>query len=191
MDARPAWMVGSITASALQAKSFPAVRYFLPGLSRRASVCSSASRRLARAGGVTDMALAGAADRYTLGSLKTAQGDELYLALEDSNRRLSDALPSCWRVAGHGLAACCSTPHGSARMRAGSTICVNGRSPWPSRHSSLSTRSKSSGRRHEMVSNRTAPTTKPDGATEHHERLSGTRHHCRASRQENGRDRPV
>jgi RecA-family ATPase len=39
-----------------------------------------------------DVCLASAADRFALGSVKPAQGDVLYLALEDSRRRLKDRL---------------------------------------------------------------------------------------------------
>ena len=42
------------------------------------------------------MCLAAAADRFVLGDIKPAQGDVLYLALEDSQRRLKKRLDKLW-----------------------------------------------------------------------------------------------
>jgi hypothetical protein len=43
-----------------------------------------------------DVCLASAADRFVLGDIKPAQGDVLYLALEDSERRLKERLERLW-----------------------------------------------------------------------------------------------
>jgi RecA-family ATPase len=43
-----------------------------------------------------DVCLATAADRFVLGDIKPTQGDVLYLALEDSQRRLKKRLDKLW-----------------------------------------------------------------------------------------------
>ena len=42
-----------------------------------------------------DLCLASAADRFVLGQIKPIQGDVLYLALEDSERRLKRDCKNC------------------------------------------------------------------------------------------------
>jgi hypothetical protein len=84
----PRWTVGAITAKDLQSKQFDPVRYVLPGFIPEGVTLLVGKPKLGKSWAALDLCIAAAADRFTFGTLKPAQGDVLYLALEDSQRRL-------------------------------------------------------------------------------------------------------
>lgn len=85
---RPRWMVGAINARDLQHKHFAPVRYVLPGYIPEGVGLLVGKPKLGKSWAGLDLCIAVAADRFTLGTLKPTHGDVLYLALEDSQRRL-------------------------------------------------------------------------------------------------------
>jgi hypothetical protein len=83
-----AWSDRVITASALQRKEFPPLKFILPGLVPEGATLLVSRPKLGKSWLVLDLAISIAAGRFTLGELRPAQGDVLYLALEDGQRRL-------------------------------------------------------------------------------------------------------
>lgn len=114
----PSWMKGAISAAALQQKHFDPVRYVMPGYIPEGITLLVGKPKIGKSWAALDLCIASAADRFTLGTIKPAHGDVLYLALEDSQRRLkrrmskllqdSDAWPArltlqtTWRRANEG-----------------------------------------------------------------------------------------
>ena len=86
------WMVGGITAADLQSKEFPPVRYALPGFIPEGVTILAGRPKIKKSWAALDMCMATAAGRFVFGTLRPAQGDVLYLALEDSQRRLKRRL---------------------------------------------------------------------------------------------------
>src|SRR5262249_43240407 len=89
---RPHWMNGAITAQDLQKKKFDPVRYLLPGYIPEGVTLLVGKPKIGKSWAALDLCIAVASNRFTLGTIKPAQGDALYLALEDSQRRLK------WRM---------------------------------------------------------------------------------------------
>jgi hypothetical protein len=81
-----------ITASALKDKTFKALRYVVPGYIPEGVTIFAGKPKIGKSWLLYDICLACAADRFVLGTIKPAQGDVLYLALEDSERRLQKRL---------------------------------------------------------------------------------------------------
>jgi hypothetical protein len=88
---RPAYMRG-ISAAALMAKQFDPVNYVIPGLIAEGAWLFVGKPKIGKSWMAYDLALAIAAGRPVFGSIPIAQGDVLYLALEDSERRLKSRL---------------------------------------------------------------------------------------------------
>ena len=86
------WMVGAINARDLQKKRFDPVRYVLPGYIPEGITLLVGKPKICKSWAALDLCIAATSNRFTLGTLKPAQGDVLYLALEDSQRRLK------WRM---------------------------------------------------------------------------------------------
>jgi hypothetical protein len=84
----PRWLAGAITAKELQGKQFDPVRYVLPGFIPEGVTLLVGKPKLGKSWAALDLCIAATADRFTFGTLKPSQGDGLYLALEDSQRRL-------------------------------------------------------------------------------------------------------
>ena len=82
------WRSKTIKASDLQSMTFAPARYVLPGYVSEGVSILAGKPKIGKSWLTFDLAIAVAAGRFTLGTLKPAQGDVLYLALEDSNRRL-------------------------------------------------------------------------------------------------------
>ncbi|MGB6938461.1 MAG: AAA family ATPase, partial [Xanthobacteraceae bacterium] len=82
------WRSKTIKASTLQTMTFAPVRYVLPGYVSEGVSILAGKPKIGKSWLTFDLCIAAAAGRFTLGTLKPAQGDVLYLALEDSNRRL-------------------------------------------------------------------------------------------------------
>jgi RecA-family ATPase len=92
------WKTRTFGADTLQREQFPALTYLLPDLIPE-GLCLLVSRpKLGKSWLALDIALATAAGRFVMGTLKPATGEVLYLALEDGKRRLqrrlSKLLPS-------------------------------------------------------------------------------------------------
>jgi hypothetical protein len=84
-------------ASDLQAMTFPPVRHVLPGYISEGATIIAGKPKIGKSWLTLDLCLAATADRFTLGVLKPAQGDALYLALEDNNRRLKRRMGKLWQ----------------------------------------------------------------------------------------------
>jgi hypothetical protein len=82
------WRDGLITAKALQTKTFAPVRIILPGLIPEGVTIVAGKPKIGKSWLLFDICLAVAGDRFVLGEMKPVQGDVLYLALEDNQRRL-------------------------------------------------------------------------------------------------------
>jgi AAA domain len=76
------------SAAALQTMTFPPLKFILPDLVPEGATLLVSRPKLGKSWLVLDIAIATAAGRFTLGTLKPSAGDVLYLALEDGKRRL-------------------------------------------------------------------------------------------------------
>ena len=74
------------SAAALQ--TIPPLKFILPGLIPEGATLLVSRPKFGKSWLALDIAIATAADRFTLGTLKPSAGDVLYLALEDGRRRL-------------------------------------------------------------------------------------------------------
>jgi len=77
-----------VTANELRSKTFPPVKYVVPGIIPEGVTLLVAKPKEGKSWLALDLCIACTTDRFTLGSIKPTQGDVLYLALEDSERRL-------------------------------------------------------------------------------------------------------
>jgi RecA-family ATPase len=82
------WSERVFTAASLQHMTFPPLKFILPGLVPEGASLLVSRPKLGKSWLVLDIAIATAAERFTLGQLKPSSGDVLYLALEDGPRRL-------------------------------------------------------------------------------------------------------
>jgi hypothetical protein len=86
---QPAWKVGSFSAKELQSMAFPPLSWIVPNIIPAEGVTLLCSKpKFGKSWLAYDLCIACTTNRYTLGNIKPAQGDVLYLALEDSKRRL-------------------------------------------------------------------------------------------------------
>lgn len=87
------WHKATFTAKDLQHEKFPALSWFLPDIIPGEGVTLLCSRpKFGKSWLIYDLCIAATANRFTLGQKKPAQGDLLYLALEDSKRRLQNRM---------------------------------------------------------------------------------------------------
>ncbi len=91
------WRARVVMANDLQAMTFPPVRHILPGYISEGATLIAGKPKIGKSWLTLDLCLAATANRFTLGTLKPAQGDVLYLALEDNNRRLKRRMAKLWR----------------------------------------------------------------------------------------------
>jgi AAA domain len=83
------WNIGSFSAKELQSMAFPPLSWIVPNIIPAEGLTLLCSRpKFGKSWLAYDLCIACTTDRYTLGTIKPAQGDVLYLALEDSKRRL-------------------------------------------------------------------------------------------------------
>src|SRR5262245_3917653 len=82
------WRDGLITAAELQTKQFAPVRIVVPGLIPEGVTIVAGKPKIGKSFLALDICMAVAGDRFVLGETKPVQGDALYLALEDNQRRL-------------------------------------------------------------------------------------------------------
>jgi len=100
----PVWWQDVITADRLQHEVYEPIRFVVPDLipaERVTLLCSKP--KIGKSWLVLDLCIGCTTDRFILGQIKPVQGDVLYLALEDSRRRLqrrmTKLLPTfngCW-----------------------------------------------------------------------------------------------
>ena len=90
------WRNTIIAASTLQHRTFDPVKYVVPGLIAEGVTIFAGKPKIGKSWLLLDLCLACAADRFVLGQTKPIQGDVLYLALEDSERRLKKRLHKLW-----------------------------------------------------------------------------------------------
>ena len=93
---RKDWRAKVVMANDLQTMSFPPVRHILPGYISEGATIIAGKPKVGKSWLTLDLCLAATADRFTLGMLKPTQGDVLYLALEDNNRRLKRRMAKLW-----------------------------------------------------------------------------------------------
>ncbi len=89
-------MTKIVAASDLQNMTFPPVRHILPGYISEGATIIAGKPKVGKSWLTLDLCLAATANRFTLGTLKPAQGDVLYLALEDNKRRLKKRMGKLW-----------------------------------------------------------------------------------------------
>jgi hypothetical protein len=82
------WQEGAVQANKLQRMTFPPVRYVLQGFIPEGLTILAGKPKIGKSWLMLDLAIAVAGERFTLGTMKPANGDVLYLALEDNCRRL-------------------------------------------------------------------------------------------------------
>jgi hypothetical protein len=82
------WRANAIKASDLRNKVFAPVKCVLPGLVTDGFNLFAGKPKIGKSWLLLDACIAIAANRFTLGQIKPETGDVLYLALEDSQRRL-------------------------------------------------------------------------------------------------------
>jgi hypothetical protein len=85
---RVAWHERSLSAAALRKLKFPPINYVVPGYVPEGLTILAGRPKLGKSWLMLDLALAVAGGRETLGAVRPVQGDVLYLALEDNQRRL-------------------------------------------------------------------------------------------------------
>jgi len=86
---QPAWKVGSFSAKELQSMRFPPLSWIIPNIIPAEGVTLLCSKpKFGKSWLAYDLCSACTTDGYSLGNIKPAQGSVLYLALEDSRRRL-------------------------------------------------------------------------------------------------------
>ena len=76
------------TAAALRTKIFEPIKYIVPGYIVEGCTILAGRPKLGKSWFMLDIGIAVAAGRYCLGDTKCIEGDVLYLALEDNERRL-------------------------------------------------------------------------------------------------------
>ncbi len=81
-------LAGVKTAAALQTMEFPQLKFTVPDLIVEGCVLLAGKPKVRKSWFAYDVGLSVASGRYCLGGKKCAQGDVLYLALEDGDRRL-------------------------------------------------------------------------------------------------------
>lgn len=90
------WRNAVVSASDLKAKRFKPISYVVPGYIPEGVTIFAGKPKIGKSWLLYDVCLASAAGRFVLGDIKPAEGDVLYLALEDSERRLQRRLQKLW-----------------------------------------------------------------------------------------------
>lgn len=88
----PRRRLGQMSAADLMAKQLPDVRYIVPGYIAEGLTLLGGKPKLGKSWLLLGIAIAVATGGYALGSVEVEQGDVLYLALEDNERRLQRRL---------------------------------------------------------------------------------------------------
>jgi AAA domain len=82
------WRDGLISAADLQSKQFPPIRIVIPAIITEGVTLFAGKPKVGKSWWAFDCCIAVAGGRFVLGDIKPVQGDVLYLALEDNQRRL-------------------------------------------------------------------------------------------------------
>jgi AAA domain len=86
------WRKSVVSASELKTRIFNPIRFALPGYIPEGVTIFAGKPKIGKSWFLFDVCVACSGDRFVLGDLKPQQGDVLYLALEDSPRRLKKRL---------------------------------------------------------------------------------------------------
>jgi Bifunctional DNA primase/polymerase, N-terminal/AAA domain len=86
------WRDGMVTARELQTKQFKPVRIILPEVIPEGVTLLAGKPKVGKSWFALDVCVAVAAHRFVLGDKQPVQGDALYLALEDNERRLHNRM---------------------------------------------------------------------------------------------------
>src|SRR5215471_1683655 len=85
----PSWRQGTFSAEALQNETFPPLKWIVQNIIPAEGTSLLCSKpKFGKSWLVLDLCLGCTSDRFILNLVKPMQGDVLYLALEDSKRRL-------------------------------------------------------------------------------------------------------
>jgi hypothetical protein len=99
----PQWKVGSFTAEQLQAMNFPPTSFLVEGIIPIEGVTLLCSKpKFGKSWLAYDLCIGCTMNRIILGEILPAQGDVLYLALEDSMRRLQRRMSKLLPAGTHG-----------------------------------------------------------------------------------------
>jgi hypothetical protein len=82
------WRMNTVTAEVLRSKQFATPQVILPGMICEGVTIFAGKPKTGKSWLALDICIATSGDRFTLGTLRPKTGDVLYLALEDSPRRL-------------------------------------------------------------------------------------------------------
>jgi hypothetical protein len=82
------WRAHVFTAASLKREQCPAVAYVVPGIFPEGLTILAGRPKVGKSWMALDVALAKAAGRFVLGTIKLEEADVLYAALEDNRRRL-------------------------------------------------------------------------------------------------------
>ena len=82
------WRSHTVSAAQLRTMAFPPISYVVPGFIPEGLCLLAGKPKIGKSWLALDIALGVAAGRDVLGGIKSAVGDVLYCALEDTNRRL-------------------------------------------------------------------------------------------------------
>jgi hypothetical protein len=90
---QPVWKRGSFTAEQLQSMEFPPAAFLVEDIIPAEGVAVLCSKpKFGKSWLAYDLGIGCTTGRFVLGEIKPAQGDVLYLALEDSRRRLHERM---------------------------------------------------------------------------------------------------
>lgn len=89
---KPTLIFGGLTADVLAAKSFDPLRFAVPGILPEGLALLAGKPKFGKSFLAMGLAIAVASGGFALGSILCDEGDVLYCALEDSERRLHDRL---------------------------------------------------------------------------------------------------
>ena len=120
-------------------KELPPIRYVVPGIIAEGLTLLAGKSKIGKSWLILGTAIAVATGGYALGSIKVDEGDVLYLALEDNERRLQSRLKKLLPQWARSRAGCSSTSRAAASTRGCWMTCGSGSRPPPSRGLSSST----------------------------------------------------
>jgi AAA domain len=90
------WRASILQASDLQRMTFPPAREIVPGYIAEGATLLVGKPKIGKSWLTLDLCVASTANRFVLGTIKPVQGDVLYLALEDSPRRIKKRILKLW-----------------------------------------------------------------------------------------------
>jgi RecA-family ATPase len=91
-QAQPSRRLGLTSSAELMGKDLPPIRYVVPGIIAEGLTLLAGKAKIGKSWLILGTAIAVATGGYAFGSIKVDEGDVLYLALEDNERRLQSRL---------------------------------------------------------------------------------------------------